>query len=295
MSKTNVDVELGNSESTISKITKSTPTLESSNTHIHNQGIKQHPTTQQFDSSEYNERRQFFKDQTNNSNTSMHSISTSPLTTHQININNKTDSEIYAERRQFFHNRITNHNSMVTTSTITLPTSSETKGAVIVSCLLVFCTVFGMCTWFSAGAVLSQLKIVWNIDDSSATLLTLGVNFGFLIGALLSVYFNLADKYPPSKLISIGAIGAAVLNVGLLLPNVGFGVALLLRVGTGSFMALVYPMAVKVAASHFIDNRGIAVGFVVGSVGLGSASPHLGESIQKRRERECNCVYGKAL
>ena len=61
----------------------------------------------------------------------------------------------------------------------------------------------------------------------------------------------------------------------MLLPNCGFGGALLLRVGTGCAMALVYPMACKVAASWFVENRGLAIGFVVGSVGLGSSSPHL--------------------
>jgi hypothetical protein len=40
-------------------------------------------------------------------------------------------------------------------------------------------------------------------------------------------------------------------------------------------MALVYPMACKVATTWFVDNKGLAIGMIVGAVGVGSASPQL--------------------
>ena len=62
----------------------------------------------------------------------------------------------------------------------------------------------------------------------------------------------------------------ALLNVAIMIPGCGLVGALLLRGGTGCAMALVYPMACKVAASWFVENRGVAIGSVVGSVGIGS-------------------------
>jgi len=162
------------------------------------------------------------------------------------------------------------------TTTENINTNTNTNySSIYALALLVFSTVFGMCTWFSAGAVLPQLKLLWGIDEATGSLLTMGVNFGFLLGALASIFLKLADRYSPSTLMSIGSMGAAVLNIGMLIPGCGFGVALVLRTLTGTFMALVYPMACKCAASHFVENRGVAIGAVVGSVGLGSASPHL--------------------
>ena len=54
----------------------------------------------------------------------------------------------------------------------------------------------------------------------------------------------------------------ALLNVAIMIPGCGLVGALLLRGGTGCAMALVYPMACKVAASWFVENRGVAIGSV---------------------------------
>lgn len=42
--------------------------------------------------------------------------------------------------------------------------------------------VFGLATWFSAGAVLPQLVEVWSVEPATASLLSLGVNVGFMVG-----------------------------------------------------------------------------------------------------------------
>ena len=44
--------------------------------------------------------------------------------------------------------------------------------------LLLLCTVTGLCTWFSAGAVLPQLQEKWAIGPDLASLLTIMVNLG---------------------------------------------------------------------------------------------------------------------
>ncbi len=179
--------------------------------------------------------------------------------------------ETYRARRQWFAERVT------LPPPPTPPPSREAYVLALV--LLVTCTVFGMCSWFSAGAVTPQLCALFGVDAEAATLLTLGVNFGFLCGALASVATNLADRVRPSRLVGLGSLLAAGLNAGLLLPGCTFEGAVVLRVLTGAAMALVYPQACKVAATWFVDNRGLAMGLVVGSVGLGAATPHLGNAL----------------
>ena len=55
----------------------------------------------------------------------------------------------------------------------------------------------------------------------------------------------------------------------------GFFAAVLLRLGSGGAMSLVYPIACKFTATWFVKGRGTAMGAVVGATTLGSASPHL--------------------
>lgn len=191
--------------------------------------------------------------------------------------------ESYANRRRWFKSHTSTAPSIAPTGAFAAlahsnlhRTDSPPRRAYALSlAVLVFCTVFGMCTWFSAGAVLPQLERTWGIGPAESTLLTFSVNGGFLSGALLSILLKVADRLRPSRLIAVGSVSAALLNAGLLVPGCPFGAAIVLRVLTGAAMALVYPMACKVAVTWFVDNKGLALGMVVGSVGIGSASPHL--------------------
>ena len=244
------------------------PFISESSDFVHNAGIKKVGQAH-FDTRDYNSRRKFFKGQIIHSE-ELEVLSPRPSFDGVVQLQTPTldiPDHKYHQRRQWYH-----HNLHIVGLGSTPPTSTHThtnhRSPVTTLLLLVFCTVFGMCTWFSAGAVLPQLEKVYGINETQGSLLTLGVNFGFLIGALSSVVFALADKYSPSKLMSVGSGVAGVFNVGMLIPGCGFGGALLLRVGTGCAMALVYPMACKVGASWFVENRGLAIGFVVGSVGM---------------------------
>jgi MFS family permease len=247
--------------------------IESSHNFVHQSGVRR--VDDGFDTRDYTARRQFFKQHSLVvDHSELARLSPRPSFDQVVLSNTRVSkqanaSDIYNERRVWYHN---NRNT-VGISSITTP--MPVSNSIVALLLLIFSTVFGMCTWFSAGAVLPQLKILYNITETQGSLLTLAVNFGFLIGALLSVVLKLADKVSPSTLMTVGSAVAALFNVGMLLPNCAFGGAIVLRIGTGMAMALVYPMACKVAASWFVENRGLAIGFVVGSVGLGSSSPHL--------------------
>jgi len=131
-----------------------------------------------------------------------------------------------------------------------------------------------MSTWFSASAVIPQLRAEWGLSTSAGAWLTIAVQLGFVAGALLSSALTLADVVPPRRVIFAGALGAASANA-LLLSADGPETAIPLRVATGFFLAAVYPPALKLIATWFRKGRGTALGVLVGALTVGSALPHL--------------------
>lgn len=140
--------------------------------------------------------------------------------------------------------------------------------------ILASAMLLGMTTWFSATAVVPQLRDSWSLSSSAAAWMTIAVQLGFVAGALLSAIFNIADRVPPRRLMLYGASLAALANI-LLLTNPGIPVAIGLRAVTGCGLAFVYPPAMKVMATWFKAKRGTALGIMVGALTLGSATPHL--------------------
>jgi MFS family permease len=134
--------------------------------------------------------------------------------------------------------------------------------------------VLSMTTWFSASAVVPQLRTQWSLSDSAVSWLTISVQLGFVVGAIVSSLFNIADVVSPKRVMLAGAIGAALSN-SLLSEAAGPEVGLPLRFMTGFFLAGVYPPALKLMATWFVKGRGIALGTLVGAITLGSAAPHL--------------------
>jgi MFS family permease len=140
--------------------------------------------------------------------------------------------------------------------------------------LLALALVLSMTTWFSATAVVPQLRAEWALGDTAAAWLTIAVQLGFVTGALVSAALNAADVLPPRMVVLAGAAGAAGANA-LLGATSGAGGAIPLRFATGFFLAGVYPPALKLMATWFRRGRGTALGILVGALTLGSATPHL--------------------
>ncbi|MFZ0818860.1 MAG: MFS transporter [Candidatus Acidiferrales bacterium] len=140
--------------------------------------------------------------------------------------------------------------------------------------LLAFAAFLEMTTWFSASSVLPQLRAAWGVSASAGAWLTISVQLGFVAGALVSAVLNLADIFPPRRLMLYGGAGAAAVNLALLASH-GLANAVPLRFATGAALALVYPPATKLIATWFRRERGMAIGVMVGGLTLGSAMPHL--------------------
>ena len=140
--------------------------------------------------------------------------------------------------------------------------------------LLAVALVLSMTTWFSASAVIPQLRDEWHLGDAAASWLTIAVQLGFVVGALVSSALSLADVFSPRRVILAGSLGAAAANVVISAVD-GAGAAIPLRFMTGFFLAGVYPPALKLMATWFVRGRGSALGILVGAITVGTALPHL--------------------
>jgi MFS family permease len=139
--------------------------------------------------------------------------------------------------------------------------------------ILTLALILSMTTWFSATAILPELTAAWHLDGGARTWMTNGVQLGFVIGALGLSLVNLPDIAPLRLLMAAAATLAACANLLLLFVEAP-GWAVLLRVVTGLALAGVYPPALKLVATWFQRGRGLAMGFVIAGLTLGSAFPH---------------------
>ncbi len=129
-------------------------------------------------------------------------------------------------------------------------------------------------TWFSATAILPDLIRQNGLTPTEAAWFTNAVQVGFVVGALLTSLVNLPDLVRMNRLIAVSALLAALANACLLLDPPPL-LAILARFGTGLSLAGVYPPALKLMATWFVKGRGLALGFLIGALTLGSSMPHL--------------------
>ncbi|RWH70053.1 MFS transporter [Mesorhizobium sp.] len=140
--------------------------------------------------------------------------------------------------------------------------------------LLCLAVVLSLTTWFSATAILPELRQELALGASAEAWLTNGVQVGFVLGALAASLVNLPDLVRLSHLMAAAALVAALANATLLF-HPGPGGVIAARIVTGVALAGVYPPALKLVATWFERDRGLALGAVIGALTVGSALPHL--------------------
>src|SRR5688572_15821418 len=144
--------------------------------------------------------------------------------------------------------------------------------------LLGIAELLGMSLWFAASAVTPQLAALWGLTTSEAAWLTTIVQLGFVCGTAVAALLNLPDLIPAGRFFSTAAFLGAAANAAILAAP-GYRSALVLRFLTGFFLAGVYPPAMKMTATWFRSQRGLAIGVIVGALTIGKATPYLVRAI----------------
>ena len=151
-----------------------------------------------------------------------------------------------------------------------------------------------MTPWFSASAVAPQLVADWYLGGFDLPLLTITVQLGFVVGALLLAITGAADVLPGRVLFLAGASTAAAANLGFAYVAHDLATAAPLRFLTGFALAGVYPVGMKLMAGWFTRERGFAIGVLVGALTVGSALPYLFRGVGVMSGVDWRAVVGAA-
>ena len=135
-----------------------------------------------------------------------------------------------------------------------------------------------MSLWFSASAVSGQYRALWQLTASEAGWLTTMVQLGFVVGTASAAVLNLADLLPSRWYFAVSGLLGAGANAALAWAG-DYRTALVCRFLTGVCLAGVYPPAMKMAATWFRTDRGLAIGVIVASLTIGKAAPYLVRSV----------------
>lgn len=106
-------------------------------------------------------------------------------------------------------------------------------------------------------------------------LVTPAVQIGFIAGTLAFAVGGIADRFHASNVFLLSAATGAAANAAVLIFPDEFALVLVARFVVGFSLAGVYPVGMKIAAGWYGGGLGWALGFLVGALVLGTASPHL--------------------
>jgi MFS family permease len=132
----------------------------------------------------------------------------------------------------------------------------------------------GLTLWFCSNVVVSQLVSFFDASGSGGDLLSVGLTGGFVVGCLVYAFLNVADVYDARGVFVVSVLAGGLAN-GVAALGWSLGVVVWFRFLTGIFLAGVYPVGMKLAASWFLEDRGFALGVMVGALTLGSGLPYL--------------------
>ena len=96
--------------------------------------------------------------------------------------------------------------------------------------ILSLAELLAMAPWFSASAVAPTLSRLWQLGGAGTAWLTISVQLGFVVGALVSAMLTLADIWSARRLVAASAAIAALATVGVAIaPNAAAGIVLRMR------------------------------------------------------------------
>lgn len=140
---------------------------------------------------------------------------------------------------------------------------------------LVVAEVAALSLWFVSSATLPGMMAEIAMSAGQQAALSSAVQLGFVLGAFVSAFLGIADRFDPRRVLALCACVAAAANLGLAFVSPASPGAVLLRLITGVMLAGVYPVGMKIAAGWGLKDRGLLVAILVGALTFGSSLPHL--------------------
>ena len=132
----------------------------------------------------------------------------------------------------------------------------------------------GTSPWFAVNAVMPELQREFGWAAADVGTLTSALQLGFIAGTLVFALLAIADRFSARRVFLLCAAASALCTVAAVCSAGSFGALLGWRALTGFFLAGIYPVGMKIAAMWFPRGLGSALGWLIGALVLGSASPH---------------------
>lgn len=145
--------------------------------------------------------------------------------------------------------------------------------------IIVFAELLGTALWFTGNSAAADLGREWSLSTPELGYITIAVQGGFILGTLLLALTGLADRAPASAIFAVSALGGAAANAAFALWASNVSEAFLLRFATGMALAGIYPLGMKLVVSWAPERAGEALGWLVGTLVIGTSLPHLVRSV----------------
>ena len=141
--------------------------------------------------------------------------------------------------------------------------------------VIVLAELFGTSLWFTGSAAVPRLLEPWNLSRTEAAWLLISTQLGFIVGTLGLAVTGLADRFPANRIFAGASLMGAVANLGFAYMADGLAWAILFRTVTGLSLAGIYPLGMKLIVGWAPRQAGAMLGWLVGALTLGTASPFL--------------------
>jgi MFS transporter, DHA1 family, inner membrane transport protein len=153
--------------------------------------------------------------------------------------------------------------------------TSETPTPRRVLPTLVLAQLAGTSPWFAVNAVMPELQRAYGYSEAAVGTLSSALQLGFIAGTLVFALLALADRYSARRLFLLSTLAAAGCTLAAAANAHSYTGLLLWRVAAGFCLAGIYPVGMKIASLWFPRGLGTALGWLLGALVLGSASPYL--------------------
>lgn len=141
--------------------------------------------------------------------------------------------------------------------------------------IIVISQLFGTSLWFSVNGVWNFIATNFGFSNATLGYLTLMVQAGFIAGTLTLAFTALPDRIKCSYIFCVASLLGAFFNAIFVLCTKNIAIILLLRFLTGFTLAGIYPIGMKLIISWSEKHSGMALSWLLGTLTLGTALPHL--------------------